>query len=306
MKIVYAFRRGVFYPHQGTDLPARAHRGKFLEKVKAIGFDGIELGTGVFDLPGSREQAIKALRGELEDAGLPCLAVRGGGGFAHPRVAARNQKGLEDAVRFAAQIGAGIVNTVLGTPPVDPGGKGTSRGEPVAQGSSRTAREEDFERTARAISEVAKIAADLGVNISIELHQNTIVDNSWSALHLLERIDHPNVGVNPDLGNIYWTYHIPEESCEDAILALAPRSNYWHCKNLYRVYVPDVQRSIFLQTPIPDGEIDYRFAVSAMVAAGYSGNLALEGIRLGDQFYNDGKSVAYVKSLLEELGDTGK
>ena len=56
----------------------------------------------------------------------------------------------------------------------------------------------------KAVSEVAGIAADQGVEISIEIHQNSIADNSWSALHLLELIDAPNVGVNPDLGNIYW------------------------------------------------------------------------------------------------------
>lgn len=310
MKIAYAFRRGAFYPHQGGDLPANsADRRKFLAKVKEIGFDGIELGA-ISGTEGmikayrlgatSVEDAIKTLRQELEDAGTPCVAVRGGGGFTHPRTAAGSKRRLADAVRFAAQIGARVVNTVLGTPPANPGGKGTFRGETVSQGSSRTAREEDFERTARAISEVAKIAADLGVEIAIETHQNSIADNSWSALHLLELINQPNVGVNPDLGNIYWTYDVPEESCEDVIVALAPHAKYWHCKSLYRVHIPDVERAIFLQVPLPDGEIDYRFAISAMLAAGYNGYLAIEGVRLGDQLYNDGKSVAYVKSLLEE------
>ena len=132
-------------------------------------------------------------------------------------------------------------------------------GEPVSQGSSRLASAVDYERTAKAVSEVAGIAADQGVEISIEIHQNSIADNSWSALHLLELIDAPNVGVNPDLGNIYWTYDIPEESCEDAIVALAQHVNYWHCKSLYRVHIPDLETAIYVQAPLPDGEIDYRF-----------------------------------------------
>ena len=303
MKIAYAFRRSAFYPHQGTDLPSNpANRRQFLEKVKAIGFDGIELGAAAPESASAREEAIQTLRGELEDSGLTCAAVRGGGGFTHPRAAAGSKKRLEDAVHFAARIGAGIINTTVGTPPAYPESKGASKGENISQGSSRTASEEDFERAANGIADIARTAADLGIAISIEIHQNSIADNSWSALHLLELIDQPNVGLNPDLGNIYWTYHIPEESCEDAIAALAPHTNYWHCKDLYRVYIPDVERSIFLQVPLPDGDIDYRFAISAMLAAGYSGYLAIEGVRLGDQFYNDGKSVAYVKSLLEELG----
>jgi sugar phosphate isomerase/epimerase len=289
MKIAYAFRRGAFHPHQEIDLLTdSADRQKYLAKVKEIGFDGIELGVS-----GGSDADIDTLRRQLEDAGTPCVAIRGGGA---------NRERLEATVRFTAKIGAGVVNSTVTTPPSDPNAKGTFRGENVSQGASRTASAEDYERTAKVISDVAPVAADLGVAISIEIHQNSIADNSESALRLLDLIDQPNVGVNPDLGNIYWTYDVPEESCEDAIVALAPRSNYWHCKNLFRVNIPELEFSAFLQAPLCDGEIDYRFAISAMLGAGYDGYLAIEGIRLGDQFYNDGKSVAYVKSVVAELG----
>lgn len=292
MKIIYAFRRGTFYPHQGTDLPSKETRPKFLKKAREIGFEGIELGTTVYDISGSREEAVRTLRKEMEDAGLPCVAIRGGGIV---------QKNLEEAVRFASLIGANFLNTTVSTPLKNPEGKGSITGESVSQGSSRDAKEEDFERIAKVFSEVAKFASELGITISIEIHQHSIADNSRSALHLLKLIDNPNVGVNPDLGNIYWTYNVPEESCEAAIVALAPHAKYWHCKNLHRVYFPELERAIFIQVPLPNGDIDYRFAVSAMIAAGYDGYIAVEGIRLGDQFYNDGKSVAYLKSLITEL-----
>jgi len=199
-------------------------------------------------------------------------------------------------------MGAGGVNSTVTTPPRDPNGKGTYRGESVSQGSSRYASAEDYERTASAVSDVASVAADVGVEISIEIHQNSIADNSWSALHLLDMIDAPNVGVNPDLGNIYWTYDIPEESCEDAIVALAPHVNYWHCKSLYRVHIPELETAIYVQVPLPDGEIDYRFAIAALLDVDYDGYLAIEGVRYGDGFYQDGVSVTYVKSVLAELG----
>ena len=70
---------------------------------------------------------------------------------------------------------------------------------------------------------------------------------------------------------------------EQAIAALASRSRYWHCKNLYRVHVPEIDRSYFVRVPLPDGDIDYRFAISAMVDAGYDGYLAIEGGTAGDQ-----------------------
>lgn len=298
MKIAYAFRRCASYPYNGPGLPTDASdRRQFLEKVKEIGFEGIELPA-----MNLADAAVDTLRAELEDAGVPCVAIRGGGGAAHPRVAAANKKRMEEAVRFAAKIGASVVNSTVTTPPRDPGRKGTYRGESVSQGSSRYASEADYERTASAVTDVANVAADLGVEISIEVHQNSIADNSWSALHLRELVDAPNVGINPDLGNIYWTYDIPEESCEDAIVALAPHVNYWHCKSLCRVHIPDLETAIYVQVPLPDGEIDYRFAIAALLDAGYEGYLAIEGVRDGDAFHQDGRSVAYVKSVLAELG----
>ena len=298
MKIAYAFRRCASYPYNGPGLPTDASdRRQFLEKVKEIGFDGIELPA-----MNIADAAVDTLRAELEDAGVPCVAIRGGGGAAHPRVAAANKKRMEDAVHFAAKVGASVVNSTVTTPPREPGKKGTYRGESVSQGSSRYASEADYERTASAVTDVANIAEALGIGISIEVHQNSIVDNSWSALHLLGLIDAPNVGINPDLGNIYWTYDIPEESCEDAIVALAPHVNYWHCKSLYRVHIPDLETAIYVQAPLPDGEIDYRFAIAALLDADYDGYLAIEGVRYGDGFHQDGRSVAYVKSVLAELG----
>ena len=298
MKIAYAFRRCASYPYNGGGLPTDpADRKRFLEHAKKIGFDGIEL-PGM-NLP---DAETAALRSELEDAGMPCVAIRGGGGAARdPQVAAANKQRMIDAVHFAAKMGSGIVNSTVTTPPNDPGGKGTYRGESVSQGSSRQASDEDYERTASAVSEVAGIAADLGVEISIEIHQNSIADNSRATLRLLALIDAPNVGINPDLGNIYWTYDIPEETCEAAITAVAPHVNYWHCKSLYRVHIPELETAIYVQVPLPDGEIDYRFAIAALLEANYGGYLAIEGIRDGDQFHQDGRSVAYVKSVLEDL-----
>lgn len=100
---------------------------------------------------------------------------------------------------------------------------------------------------------------------------------------------------------MYWTYDVPEESCEAAIKALAPRAKYWHCKNMYRVHVPQLESAIFLRVPLPDGEIDYRFALTAMRQANYQGCVAIEGVRFGDQLSADGKSAAYVKHILREL-----
>lgn len=303
MKIAYAFRRSAVYPYVGDDwnLPGKEVRPQFYKKIREAGFDGIEIANNTVGGPNASPESIRELRRELEANGAPCVCVRGGGGLAVPSAAAANRKRLEEAIAFASQIGSRLVNTTVGTPTVD-NLPGHFVGDPTSQGSSRDAHESDFEVTAQGFREIGRMAADQGIEISIEVHQHSIVDNSWSALHLLDLIDLPNVGINPDLGNICWTYEVPEESSEHAIRALAARAKYWHCKNMRRVHIPENHHTIFLRVPLPDGDIDYRYAISAMVAAGYQGYLAIEGANAGDQLQADCRSVNYVRQILAELG----
>src|SRR5262249_43960621 len=100
-------------------------------------------------------------------------------------------------------------------------------------------------------------------------------------------------------------YEHPEETAEAAIVALAPRAVYWHCKNLMRFHIPEVHRSFFNRVPLPDGEIDYRFAISAMVAAGYDGYLAIEGAQKGDALSQDRRGVEYAQCVLTEIASGG-
>lgn len=305
MKVAYAFRRAMHYPYDGPPFvfPAREVRPGWLRRIAGLGFEGIEIGLDAVG-PDAGEQQVRSLQRELNDAGVPCVAVRGGGSLAHPRLLAASVKRLEQTIRLAGRLGAQVANSGLTTPPYDPQGPGARNwGESSSQGSSRTATEADYERTAAALQQASALAADVGVQIAIEVHQHSIVDNSWSALHLLDLVDRPNVGVNPDLGNIYWTYDEPEETTEKAIVALAPRAKYWHCKNLMRLNIPQLRYSIMQRVPLPDGDIDYRFAIAAMRAANYQGYLAVEGLQLGDQLTADGKSAAHVRAILRELAD---
>lgn len=74
-----------------------------------------------------------------------------------------------------------------------------------------------------------------------------------------------------------------------------------HSSNLQRVHVPDIHRSFFARVPLPDGEIDYRFAISAMLDAGYKGYFALEGAQKGDQLSQDRRGLEYARQVLAEI-----
>jgi sugar phosphate isomerase/epimerase len=304
VKLCYALRRGVFYPSARDEfgqMPPRAERYRYLPLVKSMGFDAVEVGvTDMVDEAGARD-----LARELSDEGLTIGCVRAGGGLSSPFAAAESSARLERAVRLAGVCGASIVNTALVNPLTHPGGLGSGhQGERISQGASRVASVQDYVVTAERLRSAGRLAADAGVKISIEVHQGSIADNSRATLHLLDLVGLDSVGANPDLGNIYWQYEYPEETPEAAILALAPRAVYWHCKNLQRTHIPDLQRSFFARVPLPDGEIDYRFAISAMLAAGYDGYFAVEGAQKGDQLSQDRRSLEYARGLLAELSAT--
>jgi sugar phosphate isomerase/epimerase len=304
MNIAYGFRREASYPHfgRGTNLMPRAIRGPWFKKVKEMGFVGFEMGHQLPDEMKNTEANVKAIASEVADAGLSILGIRGGGSVANPRTGEATRKRWEDAIQFASWVGSPIVNSSTGTPsdPAQPGSLNT--GESVSQGSSESASQHDYDISADALRGFADQAADLGIGISVEIHQHSIFDTSWAARKIHALVDRPNFSINPDLGNIYWTWDTPHESCEQAIHDIAPISNhYWHCKNMKRVHIPQHDHAIFLQAPLPDGDIDYCYALAAMIQHGFDGTIVIEGMRVGDPYYGDKKSCQYMKELIAEL-----
>jgi sugar phosphate isomerase/epimerase len=218
----------------------------------------------------------------------------------------QNRVRLNDAIDYAGWSGAEVVNGAMSAPARVPGhppgaAPGSASGWEVSQDSSRDALLNMYDELAGVFQAACAKAADVDVNIVVEVHQNSPVDNSWSALLLHGKVDRPNFGINPDIGNILWTYDVPEESFDDAIDKIAPVAKYWHSKNLHRIYHPENNRSVFLRVPLPDGEIDYRYAISAMHKAGYSGYMTIEGAWAGDQWHNDAKSIDYARAIWDEL-----
>ncbi len=303
MRYCYANRRHTLYPdtRDTWTVSAEAYTDAFIGKMAGMGFQGIEIGSTALDAMEGDEGAIKAFGKRLRDAGAPAAAIRSGGSLTAARDFMANRDRVERTVRAASLIGAEIVNGALSARARYPGKPGSTTGWYISQDSSRDATIFDFERTADELRKAADQAADDGITLSVEVHQNSIVDNSWSALLLHQLVDRENFGINPDLGNILWTYDVPEEETDDAIKALAPVSVYWHCKNLLRVYHPENERGVYLRVPLSDGEIDYRFAISAMVDADYQGYMAIEGATIGDQFHADAKSLGYAKQIVAEL-----
>ncbi len=138
------------------------------------------------------------------------------------------------------------------------------------------------------------------MNVSLELHEATLLDRSERVLRLLDRTAASNLGVNLDIGNLVRVAGEPAEPWRETVDRLAPHVNYWHLKNYLRV---EHLSGIALSAPcsIDMGEIDYRYALSVVLGHGYTGPLCLEHYG-GDAFAAMQRGANYLVGLLSELG----
>ena len=144
---------------------------------------------------------------------------------------------------------------------------------------------ETWRKAVERLRELGNHAADLGLLMSLELYEDTYLGSGDSAARLVQDIDLPNVGLNPDLGNLVRA-HRPIESIQELIAKTMPYANYWHVKN----YVRDenLARNQFAVMPAPmeTGVINYREAFRTALAHGF------QGIICAEHYGGDGLSVS--------------
>jgi len=127
----------------------------------------------------------------------------------------------------------------------------------------------------RRFRELGKHAAEVGLLLSLELYEDTYLGTSESAVQLVEDIGLPNVGLNPDIGNLV-RLHRPVESWREIAEKTLPYANYWHVKN----YTRDEDRAagyyVAMPAPMESGIINYREAFRIALAAGFQGVICVE------------------------------
>lgn len=146
------------------------------------------------------------------------------------------------------------------------------------------------------LRELGTHAAELGMVLSLEMYEDTLLGSAESAVRLVEDIGHDAVGLNPDLGNLF-RLHREIESFDEAVRLTLPVSNYWHVKNYYRDEDPVTGAYVSMPAPMESGSANYRTAIKTAVAAGFTGAFCVE------HYGGDGLSVAaanarYIRRML--------
>ncbi|HET7560373.1 MAG TPA: sugar phosphate isomerase/epimerase family protein [Limnochordia bacterium] len=110
---------------------------------------------------------------------------------------------------------------------------------------------EALERFAAALARLCPVAADHGVTIAVENHADLRADD---LLRVLERVNHPALGIQLDTGN---PYAVAEEPVE-AAWKLAPYTVATHIKDMTIRPLTDGEWAKVLGCPIGEGDVDLR------------------------------------------------
>ena len=116
-------------------------------------------------------------------------------------------------------------------------------------------------------------------------------------LRLIDLVGHPLVKANPDLGNFYFAYATPEGGWDDVCRMLAPHTNFWHVKNIQRIYFQEEDRAQHINAPLGEGMIDYRRALGIMRDGGFDGYISIELATGADPF----NAILSGKRYLDEM-----
>ena len=146
------------------------------------------------------------------------------------------------------------------------------------------------------LRELGRHAAEVGVELSLEMYEDTLLGTAESAVRLVKDIDHPSVGLNPDLGNLI-RLHRPIEDFQAAVAACLPVSNYWHVKSYFRDEDRNTGSYVALPAPMEMGMVSYRTAIRTAVEAGFTGPFCVEHYG-GDGLSVSARNARYIRRML--------
>lgn len=150
----------------------------------------------------------------------------------------------------------------------------------------------------RRFRELGVHADAVGLDLSLEMYEDTYLGTADSAVRLVTDIDHPRVGLNPDLGNILRLQR-PIESWQSMLDKTLPYANYWHVKNYFRSEDPGSGAVLTTPAPLEFGFMNYRHAIRQAVAGGYRGAFCTEHYG-GDGLGVSARNREYLRVLLRQ------
>ena len=150
--------------------------------------------------------------------------------------------------------------------------------------------------------EIGRHAAENDMIVSLELYEDTYLGTADSAVRMIEDIDLPNVGLDPDIGNLV-RLHRPIEDWREILAKTLPYTNYWQVKNYYRDEDPTTGSVTSIPAPLALGFINYRDAIREALSLGFQGVFCCEHYG-GDGLGVSAMNMQYLRTLLPAAQQT--
>ena len=253
------------------DAPAAVWASQ-LRQVRELGFDYIDPTDAWVPLAALSDARINEFSTALSDEGLAISSIS----MTRNSVVdvERGEQNLADAHRLidlAPSFGATIVNTGF-MQAITP-----AQSEHIwfwlVEGhvDDPALRELAIER----IRELGDHARSNGIQLSLEMYEDTFIGTPDGAVQFITDVDHDAVGLNPDLGNLI-RLHRPMPHFTEMFAKVLPYSNFWHIKNYSRDHDPATGAYSSAPLPLKYGYINYRQMIRLALDLGYSGPFCCE------------------------------
>lgn len=153
-----------------------------------------------------------------------------------------------------------------------------------------------YRKAVSRIRELGKHAESLGIEVSLEMYEDTYIGTADGAVKFVTDVDVPAVGINADIGNLI-RLHQPVEHWASMIEKVSPYAKYWHVKNYMRIEDPAKDTIVSYPTSLALGIINYRAAVRKFIEHGFKSAFLCE------HYGGDGLSVCainreYLRTIL--------
>ncbi|RKN85675.1 sugar phosphate isomerase/epimerase family protein [Paenibacillus ginsengarvi] len=223
-----------------------------LNRAAELGLAGIELWTGHIDEYALRTGSVDGLDEEIRRLGLAVPAVSPYAYFSKSDEEREESLAvIEKAAQYAVRFGAPLVRIFFG------------------HLSSKDAPAEMWDKAMKALKKALTIADRYGVNLGLELHNNTFADQIESIRRIFREADHPRLRMIFDGFNLY----LDRVDQLEALHVLYGYTDHVHMKSYFwNLDAPETRRP----TPVLDGDVDNVSVCQALYSNGYEGFISFE------------------------------
>lgn len=264
-----------------------------LRQVKELGVDQIDPTDAWLPLAKLSDERLEEFRRVLDGEGLSLASIS----MTRNSVVdvEHGEANLADAKRFveiAPSFGVSLVNTGFMQALTPAQAKAIWFWLEEGHHDDPALRDLALER----IRELGDLGAQHGVQISLEMYEDTYVGTADDAVSFVTDLGHDNVGLNPDVGNLV-RLHREVEPYEDIFEKVLPHANFWHIKNYSRDFDPATGAYSSAPLPLKTGYINYRKIIRRALELGYTGPFCCEHYG-SDSLGVIAENVHYIRQVL--------